>query len=87
MQILQYQCLYGCRPDDPRVRSAPDRISVSFSKTVQIRHLDEDDDFSDEEDLTFDEYINVDGKEDTDILSWSIPVSIIFYKEQPREYS
>ena len=72
--------------DNPRVRSAPDRISVSFSKTVQIRHLDEDDDFSDEEDLTFDEYINVDGKEDTDTVMVNTSLNF-FYKEQPREYS
>ena len=35
-------------PDDPRVSSAPDRISdisVSFNATVQVRNLDEDDDF------------------------------------------
>ena len=35
---------------------------VSFNETVQVRHLDEDDDFANEEDLTFDEYINVDGR-------------------------
>ena len=54
--------------DDPLVRSAPDMISVSLNKTVQVRHLNENDDFSDEEDLPFDDYIVMAGKGDTDTV-------------------
>ena len=43
-------------------------MSASFNEPVQVRHLDEDDDFSDEEDLAFDDYINMDVKGDTDTV-------------------
>ena len=43
-------------------------MSASFNEAVQVRQLDEDDDFSDEEDLAFDDYINMDVKGDTDTV-------------------
>ena len=60
-------------PDDPVVQSKSDPRQVTFGETVQVQYFEpEAEDFSDDEDLSHDNFVNLESEEEADFLETSM---------------
>ena len=56
-------------PDDPDIRSKSDPRQVKFGETVEVQYFEpEAEDFSDDEDLSHENFVNLESEEEPDFL-------------------